>query len=672
MFVKNHPNQAVPLTMCHLSTVTLIRVILFIIFLTSFGSLQGQEVDEDEFSKLFEKGYTALTKGNLEEGIRLFKQCLEIDETCTVCAYNVACAYSLQQNIDQAFHWLFKAVDVNFDLKHMDSDPDLDNLRSDPRYIQVVKKYFDDILGTVFVAYNLHRTNNDEIFQLFDELIDLGYPDLQLESIQETIQDSGTLKGIRQDARYPVLLNKLQELASKQQEINNKQGMQGRLERAVQLIVMIEAKLDGEDTFGAGIICGRENDRLYIVTANHVIREGKSVAKNIQVKIKDRPNTLLEAKPMEHADTKLDVAVVAVENLSLQGVEFCKLPLNHLGNASLLTRGEAVYPIGNPNAVSWGMPVKPDAISMLAGDEITFQSSFIYKGHSGGVLLTERGEIVGMINADAPPFGRAINFDKVLELLHSWGYPVQLRYDIVGDQTPLHEAVEKGDLREVKRQLYNCLDTNTLDNKGRSPLHIAAAKAQAEISQLLIDAGANVNLRTEDPPDSVRRAFTSLHLAAAAGAIDVMDILMKNGASMDAFLLSPDYEDEYELTPLHLAVEGNHVGAVRSLLKHGAASNISAPDVGTPLHVAAKHNATDIIELLLASGANVNDNRSENDMTPLHHAAANNAVEAAELLLSRGADVDAKDRYGHTPSRLAIERGYNAVLKLLSSHGTRQ
>jgi hypothetical protein len=55
--------------------------------------------------------------------------------------YNLACAYSLMDRKDDAFAWLFKALDSGFDGEGtLRGDDDLDNLRGDPRYRQALSR----------------------------------------------------------------------------------------------------------------------------------------------------------------------------------------------------------------------------------------------------------------------------------------------------------------------------------------------------------------------------------------------------------------------------------------------------------------------------------------------------------------------------------------------------
>lgn len=153
------------------------------------------------------------------------------------------------------------------------------------------------------------------------------------------------------------------------------------------------------------------------------------------------------------------------------------------------------------------------------------------------------------------------------------------------DDSPLFEAVKKGDLAEVEALLAKGADVNARDEIGRTPLHMAVMRGSKDIVQLLLAKGANVNTKST-------AGFTALHLASL------------------------------------------HRGVAELLLKMGADVNAKADGANgiTPLHMAAQMTgAKDVAELLLDNGADINA-KDTNGKTPLHLAVAQGKEEVAELL----------------------------------------
>lgn len=197
------------------------------------------------------------------------------------------------------------------------------------------------------------------------------------------------------------------------------------IEEATKLIVMVEGKLASTPTFGAGIIFGWENNALYIATADHVVRRGEEEANDLIVKLKSQPNKFFKAVLLGHFNRDLDLAVLRIESLQEQGINVSSLDMRVLSQPGSSDRGDAVFPVGNPNGVPWGIPVIPDRIAQIVGDGIVFQSVFISNGHSGGGLVDDGGVLTGMIIKDSPPFGFATNIWAIGEQLREWGYPVE-------------------------------------------------------------------------------------------------------------------------------------------------------------------------------------------------------------------------------------------------------
>jgi S1-C subfamily serine protease len=196
---------------------------------------------------------------------------------------------------------------------------------------------------------------------------------------------------------------------------------------ASELIVMIEGQLGGELTAGAGILFGAQEGRLYIATANHVVRRGPAEAQGLTVQLRPLPGEPLPATLLRHADRGLDLAVLSVQGWEAPGFSADQLPFDRLGDVGMLERGDPVYALGYPRGRPWQVNATPEVFSEQRGDLLYFESSFIAGGSSGGGLFNRRWELLGMVRADQPPQGVAVALDRLLETLGDWGYPIHFR-----------------------------------------------------------------------------------------------------------------------------------------------------------------------------------------------------------------------------------------------------
>ncbi len=89
----------------------------------------------------FNLGYARIEGERLEGAAEAFQRALDLRYRPATTMYNLACAYSLMDRKEEAFAWLFKALDAGFDSSGMlRGDDDLDNLRGDPRYRQALAR----------------------------------------------------------------------------------------------------------------------------------------------------------------------------------------------------------------------------------------------------------------------------------------------------------------------------------------------------------------------------------------------------------------------------------------------------------------------------------------------------------------------------------------------------
>lgn len=128
---------------------------------------------------------------------------------------------------------------------------------------------------------------------------------------------------------------------------------------------------------------------------------------------------------------------------------------------------------------------------------------------------------------------------------------------------------------------------------GRSLIHYACGYGMRLCVETLLQKGALADARTSDDDEE-----TALHCAARFNHPEVMQILVKAGASVDM-------TDERGKTPLHDAAINGFLEAVDKLLDLGASVNVGDDDEASPLHLAAKHGHLACVSLLVARGADM-------------------------------------------------------------------
>ncbi len=80
-------------------------------------------------------GYSLHIDGKLDEAIEAHTKAATFEEVKGIGLYNLACAWSLKKDTERAFEFLTKSMEAGYDdASLMKTDPDLDSIRSDPRF----------------------------------------------------------------------------------------------------------------------------------------------------------------------------------------------------------------------------------------------------------------------------------------------------------------------------------------------------------------------------------------------------------------------------------------------------------------------------------------------------------------------------------------------------------
>ena len=173
---------------------------------------------------------------------------------------------------------------------------------------------------------------------------------------------------------------------------------------------------------GSGIIVGKTDTELLVVTNNHVIADTDS----LEVEFNDGTKATASVKG---GDSDNDVAVAAIKLSDLSEDTLSKISIANIGDSNDIKVGQGVVAIGN--ALGYGQSVTVGYISALNREvkteggtsrNLLQTDAAINPGNSGGALLNMKGEVIGINSAkysdtDVEGMGYAIPISAVKDLI---------------------------------------------------------------------------------------------------------------------------------------------------------------------------------------------------------------------------------------------------------------
>jgi len=213
---------------------------------------------------------------------------------------------------------------------------------------------------------------------------------------------------------------------------------------------------------------------------------------------------------------------------------------------------------------------------------------------------------------------------------------------IRGEAVSLFRAVDAGDIAGVIMAVESAVDVNSQDDRGATPLHIAAYRGEVEIAEYLLTQGADPELANDDgltplaTAEYVRHALMVTILGQAVGT--------NAGVLPDDDLSIWDCARSGDLTGLEFHLSGDLDINARLDLKDDVAFG------GSALHVAVMEFSNAAVLYLIDRGADVDlPANTKHKGTPLHWAVRAANDEAVKALLNAGADLQMKDANGKFP-----------------------
>ncbi len=400
-----------------------------------------------------------------------------------------------------------------------------------------------------------------------------------------------------------------------------------------------------------------ETDFIYAIRTNNLAAMREAIAAQ-----PDIVNTLVKYKPRDIAN--VSPIETALQNKTLEAL---KLLLDSGANPNILnSNNESPLHILASNNMKMTSDELREAAEMLV---------------ARGADINIRPSASSMIELTEPIFS-AIAACNVTIFNYLVINGANLNVQQAGDgYTPLMVAIEIAsdfkdypacpNFQSIIEAIINNranLDIQSSEDKNTA-LHLAVNDCNADIINMLIESGANLNIQNNDGYTPLMLAFLygedMIHSDECPRYTEFVLNLINGGS--DLSLRDADGD-----TILHLATYIGDVDIVRAcaekIMENGGNIHERGKLENTPLHVAALYDFGEIMGYFVAEGADINAVNGEGD-TVAHLLANNGNLTMMRRFIDNGLDLNVINAAGRTPLGEAVFMNYGNVARLLINKG---
>ena len=218
--------------------------------------------------------------------------------------------------------------------------------------------------------------------------------------------------------------------------------------------------------------------------------------------------------------------------------------------------------------------------------------------------------------------------------------------------SPLRMALTKGG--EPQEWILTTDVIKKTDGTGNTPLHYAAEWKLDNAVSVLLEKGANPNIRNAN-------GETPIFNAIKTDSTTTVDLLMKKGSQKNA-------RDYLGNTPLHACVRWDSKNSAVKLIQWKADLDVQNLAGKTPLAQAARSGRMEMVTLLTENGANI-DATDATGKTVLIDAIQSGNIDIASYLVEKGSSPHIQEMYGRNAFHEVALTGNEEMISLIQKAG---